>query len=95
MDTTSLIQLERLERDEALRLLACIIFEIQVNWLEKDMDDDPAPDAATTLDRLEALVKHAPPAVMPLVEHLRHHPPQVREGGLYTYSFPFIQWRCE
>jgi hypothetical protein len=89
MDTSPLTRSERLEYEEALRLLACLIFEIRVNWLEK-VDEEP-PD--NIFDRLEAIIKHAPPAALPLVEHLRRHPPQEREGELYTYCFPFIEWR--
>lgn len=90
MDTSPLTRSERLEYEETLRVLACLIFEIQVNWTEK-VDEDPPGNLFT---RLEAIIEHAPPAVQPLVEHLRRNPPQERAGELYTYSFPFIQWRC-
>lgn len=74
----------RLEYEETLRVLACLMYEIQVNWLEK-VNEEP-PD--NIFDRLEAIIQHAPSAVLPLVEHLRRHPPQEQDGGLYTYCFP-------
>ncbi len=86
MDTSPLTRPERLEYEELLRLLACLIFEIQV----KDDEDTPG----NIFGRLEAIIDRAPPAVLPLVEHLRQNPPQERAGELYTYSFPFIQWQC-
>ena len=91
MSTLLLTQGEHLEREELLRLLACFIFEIQVNWVEK-VDEDPPHDI---FDRLATLVEHAPPAVLPLVEHLRCNPPEWRKGEFYTYSLPFVRWLCE
>jgi hypothetical protein len=40
MDTSPLTRSERLEYEETLCVLACLIFEIQVNWTEK-VDEDP------------------------------------------------------
>lgn len=80
----------QLELEYTRRLLACFIFELQVNWVEKDIQSDDPPDAAVTLDRLEELIKHVPPAVKPLVEHLRRNIPEEHQGELYTYSFPFV-----
>ncbi|PWU23631.1 hypothetical protein C5B42_02270, partial [Candidatus Cerribacteria bacterium 'Amazon FNV 2010 28 9'] len=71
------------------KLTACLVYEIQVNWVEK-VDEDPP---SNIFDRLAALVQHAPPAVIPLVEHLRRNPPQERQGELYTYCFPFLERR--
>lgn len=90
METIPMSRSERFEYEETLRVLACLIFEIRVNWLEK-VDEDPP---GNIFDRLEAIIKYAPPAVQPLVEHLRRNPPQECAGELYTYTFPFIQWPC-
>ena len=31
----------------------------------------------------------------PAFQHLKRHPPQEQENELYTYCFPFIEWRPE
>jgi len=86
MNPSPLTRSERLEYEETLRLLACLIFEIQ----GKGDEDLPG----NIFGRLEALIDHAPPAVLPLVEHLRQHSPQERAGEIYTYSLPYMQWQC-
>lgn len=88
METLPLTRSERLEYKETLRVLACLMFEIQTHLLG---DEDPP---SNILMRLGAIIEHAPPAVLPLIEHLRHNPPEERAGEIYTYSFPFIQWQC-
>jgi len=85
----------QLELQYTQRILACLVYEIQVNWIEKDFEHGDSPDAGVVLEHLETLIKHAPPAVMPLVEYLRHNLPQERPGELYPFSFPFVEWRCE
>jgi len=79
----------QLELQYTQRLLACLIYEIQVNWVEK-VDEDPP---SNIFDRLAELAQHTPPDVVSLVDYLRRNPPQEREGELYTYSFPFVEWR--
>jgi hypothetical protein len=78
-----------LELQYIQRLLACLIFEIQVNIIESN--EPPG----NIFDRLGELVEFAPPSVMPLVEYLKRNTPKERQGELYTYSFPFVEWRCE
>ena len=60
------------EFDWVQRLLACFIFEVQVNLIEND-------PPAEILDTLATLVEHAPSSVMELVERLRHTPPEEQE----------------
>src|SRR6266487_1376921 len=83
MDTSPLTRSERLEYEETLRLLACLIFEIQVNWTEK-VDDEPP---GNIFGRLEAIIEHAPPAVLPLVEHLRQNPPKNEQARFTPTRF--------
>lgn len=78
-----------LELQYTQRLLACLVYEVQVNIVEAE---EPPGDI---FQRLEALIDHVPSAVKPLVEYLRRNPPQQRKGELYTYSFPFVEWRSD
>jgi hypothetical protein len=83
----------QLELQYTQRLLACLIYEIQVNIVEKVEKEDEDPPGEI-FDRLGELAQHTPPAVISLVDYLRRNPPQERPGELYTYSFPFVEWRC-
>jgi len=67
-----------------LHLLACLIFEVQVNVIE---NDEPPRDI---LDTLATLIDHAPPSVMKLVEGLRRTPPQDQEEG-YPSTLPSFE----
>lgn len=60
------------ELDLVQRLLACFIFEVQVNVIE----NEPPMEI---LDTLATLVDHAPPEILTLVEHLRRTPPEEQE----------------
>lgn len=68
------------ELDRVQRLLACFIFEVQVNLIENDPPIE-------ILDTLATLVEHAPPEVMALVERLRRTPPEEQEDD-YPCTLP-------
>jgi len=68
------------ELDRVQRLLACFIFEVQVNLIENDPPGE-------ILDTLATLVNHAPAEVLSLVERLRRTPPEEEESD-YPCTLP-------
>lgn len=79
----------QLELQYTQRLLACLVYEIEVHCLgEEDAPGD-------IFDRFASLIQHAPPSVVGLVERLKQNPPQESGVEYYTFSFPFIEWKNE
>lgn len=68
------------EPDRVEHLLACFVFEVQMNLIEDDHLRD-------VLDTLATLVEHAPLSVMELVERLRCTPPEEQEDD-YPDTLP-------
>jgi hypothetical protein len=85
-ETTAVTRYETQEEQEDIplsHLLACLIFEIQVNVIENDPPID-------ILDTIATLIDHAPLSVMKLVEGLRRTPPQDQEKN-YPLTLPSFE----
>jgi hypothetical protein len=74
-EKTTVMCEEKQEKKEDVtlpHLLACFIYEVQVNVIEKDPPME-------ILDTLATLIEHAPAFVMELVEGFRRTPPEAQE----------------
>jgi hypothetical protein len=80
--STQAVSLAQRELQYMRGLMACFIYQVQVNMIENDPQ-------GFVLDQLAELIEKAPPEVLALVDHLRSHPPQEQKDGTYSYCLPF------
>lgn len=76
-ETTPCASPEREETILLAQVLACMMYEVQVNIIENDPPTE-------ILQTLAAVMESAPPRVMELVDRLRHRPPKDRQSAYPT-----------